>query len=72
MFKRNLKYLALEILMPIILVIIGFGFSYAINFPSSPLRALSITDYPLKQRILMNSNTLYTSNLTATNGTISP
>ena len=48
MYKRNYKSMILEILLPVILVLIGFGFSFAISFPDSPLRIMQISYFPLK------------------------
>ena len=56
MYKRNYKGLITEILIPVVLVLIGFGFSKVQLFFNSPSRTLSPSDFPLKQRITVNNN----------------
>lgn len=47
MYKRNYKSLVFEVLMPILLVIIGFAFTKVTFFPDSPDRELVISQFPL-------------------------
>lgn len=56
MYKRNYKGLIVEILIPVFLVLIGFGFSKVQFFFASPERPLTPAQYPLKQRISVNQN----------------
>ena len=55
-YKRNYKGLVVEIIIPVVLVLIGFGLSRVRFFFESPERLLSPTEYPLKQRIQANLN----------------
>lgn len=48
MYKRNVKGLITEIVIPIVLVLIGFGFSKVQFFNDSPARHLSPYEYPLR------------------------
>lgn len=61
-YKRNVKGLVTEILIPLILVLIGLGLSKVSFFSSSPDRELSPSQYPLKQRIIVNGNIPFVSN----------
>jgi hypothetical protein len=53
--------LLVEIFIPVILVIIGFGFSKVQFYFNSHERVLSPSLYPLRQRLLVNSNLLSNS-----------
>lgn len=57
-YKRNVKGLITEIIIPIILVLIGFAFTKVTFFKNSPDRNLTPYDYPLKQRMEINGNLL--------------
>mmetsp|Transcript_44285 Transcript_44285/g.32278 ORF Transcript_44285/g.32278 Transcript_44285/m.32278 type:complete len:127 (+) Transcript_44285:1177-1557(+) len=52
MYKRSTRTLIMEVLIPIILVIIGLGFSKISFVFESPPRELLITEFPMKQRML--------------------
>ncbi len=60
-YKRNYKGLIVEVLIPVLLVLIGFGFSKVQFFFDSPERILTPDAYPLKQRIQANLNLMRTS-----------
>jgi ATP-binding cassette subfamily A (ABC1) protein 3 len=60
-YKRNYKGLIVEILIPVLLVLIGFGFSKVQFFFSSPERVLKPDAFPLKQRIQVNNNLVKTT-----------
>lgn len=47
-YKRNVKGLVTEIIIPVILVLIGFAFTKVQFFNDSPARYLIPNDYPLK------------------------
>lgn len=53
-YSRNRKGLITEILVPVLLCIIGFGFSYIQFFRDQPTRVFTPDVYPVKQRILSN------------------
>ena len=55
-YRRNFKGLLIEVFIPVLLVLIGFAFSKVQYFFNSPERLLTPTLFPLKQRILVNSN----------------
>ena len=61
LYKRNYKGIIFEILIPVLLVLIGFGFSKVQFFYDSPARVLSPAEYPMKQRIQANLNLMRTS-----------
>jgi hypothetical protein len=54
--RRNWKSLLVEIFIPALLILIGFGFSKIQLYFSSPERQLSPTLLPWKQRILVNKD----------------
>lgn len=54
LYKRNYKGLFVEVFIPVILVLIGFGFSKVRLFADAPERTLAPAAYPWKQRILVN------------------
>lgn len=60
-YRRNYKGLVVEILVPVLLVLIGFAFSKVQFFVSSPNRPLSPDLFPLKQRIVVNQNLVRSS-----------
>ena len=62
MYKRNYKGLIIEVLVPVLLVLLGFGFSEVQLFFESPERILTPTEYPLRQRIQANLNLMRPSN----------
>jgi len=51
LYKRNYKGLIVEVFIPVLLVLIGLGFSKVQFFFASPDRNITPFDYPLKQRI---------------------
>lgn len=53
-YRRNYKGLIVEVLIPVLLVIIGFAFSKVQFFFNASERTLSPSLYPNPQRILMN------------------
>lgn len=55
-YKRNVKGLVTEIIIPVILVLIGFGLSKISFFNNSPTRLLEPSTFPLKQRMIVNGN----------------
>ena len=63
-----MKGFIIEILVPILLILIGFSFSKVTFFFDSPERPLSVNELPLKQRILANGNLVQTNR----RGDISP
>ena len=58
-YRRNYKGLIVEVLIPVVLVLIGFAFSKVRYFFNPPERLLTPNDYPLMQRILMNEYTVH-------------
>lgn len=48
LYRRSYKSLIIEILIPVVLVMIGFGFSKIQFFINSPERNLSTSNYPYK------------------------
>lgn len=64
-YKRNVKGLVTEIIIPVILVLIGFAFTKVQFFNDSPARYLTPNDFPLKQRMSMNGNILRGTGFTA-------
>jgi hypothetical protein len=61
LYKRNYKGLIVEVLIPVLLVLIGFAFSKVQFFFNSPERILRPSEFPLKQRIVVNQNLMKTS-----------
>lgn len=54
--RRNWKSLLVEIFIPALLILIGFGFSKIQLYFNSPERTLSPSLLPWKQRILVNKD----------------
>lgn len=54
--RRNWRSLLVEIFIPALLILIGFGFSKIQLYFNSPERTLSPSLYPWKQRILVNQD----------------
>ena len=59
--RRNWKGLLIEVFIPAILILIGFGFSKIQLYFNSPERSLSPELYPWKQRISVNQDLVKTS-----------
>lgn len=55
-YKRNYKGFIVEVFIPVLLVLIGFGFSKIQFFFDSPERPLVPSLFPLKQRIIVNTD----------------
>ena len=55
-YRRNRRGLVIEVLIPVLLVLIGFAFSKVQFFNPQPDRLLVPSLYPLKQRILVNQD----------------
>eukprot|EP00347_Sterkiella_histriomuscorum_P006793 403351411 len=66
-YKRNYKGLIVEILVPVILVILGFAFSKVQFFINSPGRPLTTNLVPHKQRMIVNSNLIRTTDYSGIN-----
>ena len=70
-YRRNYKGLIVEVLIPVLLVLIGFAFSKVTFFFASNDHTLSPSLLPLKQRILVNNFPVKQSaNLTGNNSTL--
>ncbi len=54
-YRRNYKGFALEVLVPLLLVISGFALSTVEIYFNSPSRPVNIDMFPLKQQLLVNS-----------------
>ena len=63
LYKRSPRTLAVEILIPLILVIIGLSFTKVSFFFQSPPRTLLISEYPWEQRLLLNNETIVGTNM---------
>lgn len=53
-----MRGLVIEVLIPVILVLIGLGFSKVQFFIAQPDRVLTPSLYPIQQRILANNQTI--------------
>lgn len=59
--RRNWRGVLVEIFIPAILILIGFGFSKIQLYFNSPERPLTPEAFPWKQRILVNEQLVKTS-----------
>ena len=60
-YKRNYKGLIIEVLIPVLLVLIGFAFTKIQFFNNAPDRELDPSLFPLKQRIICNEKVIRSS-----------
>jgi len=64
-YRRSWRALLGDIFIPILIVLIGLGFTKVKFFSDSPPRQLEPSLFPLKQRIIVNSEIVKKSNNSA-------
>ena len=61
LYKRNIKGLIFELIVPVLIVVMGLGMSKIQFFKDSPTREYTIEQFPTPQELLVNSEVFVTA-----------